>query len=129
MIRVKRVYDKPSANDGTRFLVDRLWPRGLKKEAVRVERWLKEVSPSNELRNWFRHEPSRWKEFQRRYAAELDKKPETWQPLRQAAQEGDITLVFSARDTEHNNAVALKAYLDKRLKAKAAGQQEYRLAA
>ncbi len=129
MIRVKRVYEKPGANDGTRFLVDHLWPRGLKKEAVKVKLWLKEVSPSNELRRWFGHEPARWKEFQRRYAAELDQKPETWQPLLQAAREGDITLVFGARDTEHNNAVALQTYLDKRLTAKTIRQHGYRLAA
>ncbi len=127
MITVKRVYEAPAASDGTRFLVDHLWPRGLKKEAVKVHSWVKAVSPSNELRDWFGHEPAKWKEFQRRYAAELDKKPETWQSLLQAAQDGDITLVFSARDTEHNNAVALKVYLEKRLKTKATGEQ-HRLA-
>ncbi len=119
MIAVKRVYEPPAAGDGTRFLVDHLWPRGLKKEAVKVKNWVKAVSPSNELRHWFGHEPAKWKEFQRRYSAELDKKPQTWQPFLEAAQEGDITLVFSARDEEHNNAVALKSYLEKRLKAKA----------
>ena len=129
MIRVKRVYDKPAASDGPRFLVDHLWPRGLKKDAVKVESWIKAVSPSNELRNWFGHEPVKWKEFQRRYAAELDKKPEGWQPLLEAARKGDITLVFSARDEEHNNAVALKDYLEKRLKAKAAQREGLKLAA
>ena len=122
MIRVKRVYEAPAPSDGTRFLVDHLWPRGLKKEAVKVQSWVKAVSPSNELRDWFGHEPAKWKEFQRRYFAELDKQPEAWQPLLEAAQEGDITLVFSARDTEHNNAVAFKEYLEKRLKTKATGQ-------
>jgi uncharacterized protein YeaO (DUF488 family) len=118
MIRVKRVYEPPGTNDGTRFLVDHLWPRGLKKEAVKVKSWLKGVSPSTELRKWFGHEPAKWKDFQRRYFAELDKHPEGWQPLLEAAQKGDITLVFSARDEEHNNAVALKSYLETKLSVK-----------
>jgi len=129
MIRVKRVYELPATSDGTRFLVDHLWPRGLKKEAVQVRSWIKAVSPSNELRHWFGHEPAKWKEFQRRYFAELDQKPETWQPLLDATQEGDITLVFSARDEEHNNAVALKSYLEKRLKAKTPRRQQRHLVA
>ena len=118
MIRVKRVYNSPGKADGARFLVDHLWPRGLTKEEVKVKGWIKAVSPSNELRQWFGHDPAKWKEFQRRYFVELDKKPETWEPLLEAAREGDITLVFSARDEEHNNAVALKNYLEKRLNAK-----------
>ncbi len=126
MIGVKRVYEPPAASDGSRFLVDHLWPRGLKKEEVKVKSWIKTVSPSNELRHWFGHEPAKWKEFQRRYFAELEQKPETWQPLLEAAQEGHITLVFSARDEEHNNAVALKSYLEKRLKAKT-GRRQHRL--
>ncbi len=123
MIRVKRAYDAPAASDGARFLVDHLWPRGLKKEALRVKAWVKEVSPSNELRQWFGHDPAKWKEFERRYFAELGQKPETWERLLQAAREEDITLVFSARDAEHNNAVALKSYLEKRLKSKRAPAQ------
>jgi uncharacterized protein YeaO (DUF488 family) len=119
MIQVKRVYEAPAANDGTRFLVDHLWPRGLKKEAVRVKAWLKDVSPSNALRQWFGHKPAKWKEFQRRYAAELDQKPQSWQPLLEAAREGDITLLYGARDTEHNNALALQRYLEQRLKRRA----------
>ena len=119
MIRVKRVYEPPEKSDGVRFLVDHLWPRGLKKEALHVERWIKLVSPSNELRSWFGHEPGKWKEFQRRYFAELDQQPETWEPLLETAREKDITLVFSARDIEHNNAVALKSYLEKKLARKA----------
>jgi uncharacterized protein YeaO (DUF488 family) len=115
MIRVKRVYEPPEKTDGVRFLVDHLWPRGLKKEALHVERWIKSVSPSNELRSWFGHEPAKWKEFQRRYFAELNEKPETWAVLLEAAREKEITLVYSARDTEHNNAVALKSYLEKKL--------------
>ena len=118
MIRVKRVYEAPSATDGARFLVDHLWPRGLKKEEVKMKSWLKTVSPSNELRQWFGHDPAKWKKFERRYFAELDQKADAWQPLLDAAQQGDITLVFSARDEEHNNALALKRYLEKRLKVK-----------
>ncbi len=114
MIRVKRAYEVAEKSDGRRFLVDHLWPRGVKKEALKVEDWIKAVSPSDELRKWFGHEPAKWKEFQRRYFAELEEKPESWKPLMRAARDGDITLVFGARDTEHNNAVALKAYLEKR---------------
>ena len=128
MIGVKRVYEPPAAGDGTRVLVDHLWPRGLKKEQVKVKSWLRDVSPSNELRHWFGHEPAKWEEFQRRYFAELDKKPDAWEPLLEAARAGAITLVFSARDTEHNNAVALKRYLEKRLKSKTPCRQS-RLAA
>ena len=116
MIRIKRVYDPVAGGDGRRFLVDHLWPRGLTKEKVNLEGWLKAVSPSNELRHWFGHDPAKWREFQRRYFAELKKKPEAWQSLLKAAQEDDITLLFSARDTEHNNAVALKTFLEKRLR-------------
>jgi uncharacterized protein YeaO (DUF488 family) len=121
MIRVKRVYEPAEKIDGVRFLVDHLWPRGLKKEALHVERWIKSVSPSNDLRSWFGHEPAKWKEFQRRYFAELNEKPETWAALLAAAREQDITLVYSARDTEHNNAVALKLYLEKKLAHKPRG--------
>lgn len=122
MIRVKRVYDAPAKSDGIRLLVDHLWPRGVKKEALQVEHWIKQVSPSNELRNWFGHEPAKWKEFQRRYFAELDEQPEAWNALLELARENDITLVFSARDIEHNNAVALKAFLEKKLARKSAAR-------
>jgi uncharacterized protein YeaO (DUF488 family) len=116
MIRVKRVYERATKSDGIRLLVDHLWPRGLKKEAANIERWSKTVSPSNELRRWFGHDPTKWKQFQRRYFAELDKNPETWQPLLEMAKARNITLVFSARDKEYNNAVALKNYLEKHRK-------------
>ena len=118
MIRVKRVYEPATKSDGMRFLADHLWPRGLKKEDVKIQAWIKAVSPSNELREWFGHDPAKWKEFQRRYFAELNKNAEAWEPLLEAAQEGDITLVYSARDEDHNNAVALKSYLEKRQKSK-----------
>lgn len=112
MIKVKRVYDPPSKEDGKRYLVDRLWPRGIKKEALQLEGWLKEVAPSDELRQWFGHDPAKWEAFQRRYFAELEAKPEVWRPLLEAARTGTITLLFSARDEQHNNAVALKAFLE-----------------
>jgi uncharacterized protein YeaO (DUF488 family) len=118
MIRIKRAYDPPAKEDGARFLVDRLWPRGMKKEALPMAAWYKEVAPSNELRHWFGHDPDKWKEFQRRYRTELMAHGTAWQPLLDAAKQGDITLLYSAHDTEHNNAVALKAYLEERLAGK-----------
>lgn len=118
MIRVKRVYEQPSPEDGKRFLVDRLWPRGAKKEELQLDGWLKEVAPSNALRKWFSHDPGRWEEFRRRYFAELEAKPALWRPLLEAAREGDVTLLFSAKDEVHNNSVALKAFLEERLKTR-----------
>lgn len=114
MIRTKRIYDPPAPDDGARFLVERLWPRGKKREDVPIAAWLKEVAPGDALRRWFGHDPARWEEFQRRYFAELDGKPAAWQPILEAARQGNVTLLYSARDTEHNNAVALKIYLDRR---------------
>ncbi|MBU6398681.1 MAG: DUF488 family protein [Verrucomicrobia bacterium] len=114
-MRTQRVYAAPAATDGARYLVDRLWPRGLKKEAVSLAGWLKDVAPSAALRQWFRHQPAKWAEFQRRYIAELDARPAAWEPLLEAARRGPVTLVFGARDQAHNNAVALKAYLEKKL--------------
>ncbi len=116
MIRLKRAYDPPEAGEGSRFLVDHLWPRGMRKEALKLDAWLKDAAPSSELRHWFGHDPAKWKEFQERYAQELDSKPNAWKPLLQAAGQGDITLIYSAKDEEHNNAVALKAYLEKQMK-------------
>ncbi|HEY3862225.1 MAG TPA: DUF488 family protein [Verrucomicrobiae bacterium] len=115
MIAIKRAYEPAAKSDGRRFLVDHLWPRGVKKESLQVESWVKIVSPSNALRQWFKHAPAKWPEFKRKYFAELDKMPQELQPLLQAARKGKTTLVFSARDTEHNNAAALKAYLEKEL--------------
>lgn len=117
MIKTKRVYEPASPQDGKRFLVDRLWPRGLKKEELHLDAWAKDVAPSTDLRHWFGHDPAKWDEFQQRYQAELDQHPEALQPLLQAAQQGDVTLLYSAHDTEHNNAVTLCHYLAKHLKA------------
>ncbi len=115
MLLVKRVYEPTESEDGTRFLVERLWPRGMKKESLHMEAWLKEVAPSNDLRRWFGHDPEKWDEFRQRYFAELDGKPETWRSIIEAARRGDVTLLYSSHDTEHNNAVALQAYLKARL--------------
>ncbi len=115
MIRIQRVYEPPQPDDGRRFLVERLWPRGVKKEVLPMDAWLKDVAPSDDLRRWFGHDPERWEEFRRRYFAELDSKPEAWRPLVEAARRGNVTLLYSARDTEHNNAIALKSYLEERL--------------
>lgn len=116
MIKTKRVYDKAEKNDGTRFLVERLWPRGIKKENLKMKAWLKDVSPSPELRKWFSHDPEKWTEFKKRYRAELKSQPEAWQPILEAAKKGDVTLLYSARDTEHNSALLLKEFLEKQRK-------------
>ncbi len=110
-IRLKRIYDSSSTGDGFRVLVDRLWPRGLSKEAAQLDLWLREVAPSTALRKWFNHEASRWKDFTHRYAAELDQQPENAEKLRHIAQTGRLTLLFSAQNQKLNNAVALQAYL------------------
>ncbi len=120
MIQLKRAYDPAAKSDGTRFLVERLWPRGVKKESLHVEGWLKEVAPSTELRQWFSHDPSKWTEFRRRYFAELKANADAWQPLLTAARRGRVTLVYSSHDSEHNNAVALKQFLEQHLGKKAA---------
>ena len=115
MIRIERVYDTRRHSDGPCYLVDRLWPRGMKKESLPLDGWPKEVAPSDELRHWFGHDPDKWPEFQRRYRAELDAHPEVWRPLLEAARHGKLTLYYGARDTEHNNAVVLKEYLETKL--------------
>ncbi len=115
-IQTKRVYEPPARTDGQRFLVERLWPRGVRKEALRLDGWQKEAAPSHALRKWFNHDPARWTEFQRRYRAELDGKPGAVAPLLAAAGQGPLTLLFSARDVEHNSAVVLQAWLEERAK-------------
>ncbi len=115
MIRVARVYGLKRRGSGAYFLVDRLWPRGVKKETLRLDGWLKEVAPSDTLRTWFAHDPKKWLEFQRRYFAELDRNPEAWRPLLDAARAGEVTLLFGAKDLDRNNAVALKSYLKAKL--------------
>jgi uncharacterized protein YeaO (DUF488 family) len=111
MITLKRAYDPVSRTDGRRFLVERLWPRGVSKAKLRVDAWLREVGPSTELRTWFSHDPDKWSEFRTRYFRELNSRPEAWQPIASAARRGRITLVYSSHDTQHNNAIALQEYL------------------
>jgi uncharacterized protein YeaO (DUF488 family) len=113
-IALSRVYDDEPAT-GRAFLVDRLWPRGITRERLSSAQWCKEVAPSHELRKWYGHNPQRWEEFRRRYAVELDGHDEAWRPLVDAATVDDITLLYSSRDTEHNNAVALRDYLKAQL--------------
>ena len=119
MIKAKRVYDEVEKDDGIRVLVDRLWPRGIKKEEVKIDLWLKEVAPSIELRKWFSHDPFRWKEFCKRYREELIKDEEkkiALSELTKIATRGKLTLVYSAKDKEHNNAIVLKKLLESLLK-------------
>lgn len=116
-ISVKRVYEPAAKTDGRRILVDRLWPRGLKKEDAAIDLWAKELAPSTKLRQWFGHDPARWECFRHRYAGELDTMADNWRSLAEQAMRHHITLLFGARDEEHNNAVALKAYLDAWLRA------------
>lgn len=114
MIQLKRVYEAADPDDGARFLVERLWPRGIRKDALHFDAWLKDVAPSTELRQWFNHDPEKWQAFQKKYFAELAANPEAAAPIRKAARKGTVTLLYSSHDTEHNNAVALKAYLTRR---------------
>ena len=110
-IQIKRVYETPEAADGRRFLVDRVWPRGMTKERLQADVWLKSVAPSTELRNWFKHDPSKWKGFKARYFMELEQNPEGIATLFNALKKGLVTLLYSAKDSDHNQAVALKEYL------------------
>ena len=116
MLKTKRVYESAKTSDGVRFLVERLWPRGNKKEELKMKAWLKDVAPSPELRKWFGHDPDNWREFQKRYRAELKSNPEAWKPILEAAKQGDVTLLYSARDTEHNSALLLQQFLEEHLK-------------
>jgi len=118
MIQLKRIYDPPDPHDGIRILVDRLWPRGMKKENLHMDEWIRDVAPSDALRHWFTHDPAKWDEFRRRYNIELEKKPEVWRPLFNAAQRSTVTLLFSSHNLEQNNAVALKSFLEKQLEGK-----------
>ena len=110
-VKLKRVYEEPAKTDGTRILVDRIWPRGLSKEKAHVDLWLKDVAPSNELRKWFGHDPARWPEFRARYKAELKRNQAQLSLLRQALQKGPATILYGAKDEEHNQAVVLHEFL------------------
>ena len=121
MIQLKRVYETPSSADGARFLVERLWPRGVKKSSLEIEAWLKDAALSASLRKWFHHDPARWNEFRRRYFIELKGNPASWRPISEAASFGNVTLIYSSYDSEHNNAVALKEFLNQCLHPETTG--------
>jgi uncharacterized protein YeaO (DUF488 family) len=110
-VQLKRAYERPAREDGTRILIDRLWPRGVTKEAAAIDEWFKDVAPSTALRQWFGHDPARWQEFRRRYAGEVRQNADQLRKLRALARQGPITLVFSAHDEAHNDAVVLRALL------------------
>jgi uncharacterized protein YeaO (DUF488 family) len=121
VIKLKRAYDAVASADGTRFLVERLWPRGVRKTDLHVKAWLKDVAPSTALRRWFGHDPKKWAEFRRRYFRELAGNADALEPIIQAGHHGPVTLVYSSHDTEHNNAVALKDYLEAQIGKKRMG--------
>ncbi len=112
MIKLKRVYEEPASDDGFRVLVERLWPRGVTKEAARLDLWLKDVAPSPELRKWYSHDVGKWNEFQKRYRAELAKQHDTLQPIKEKQKEGTVTFVYAARDDEHNSALVLRQFIE-----------------
>ncbi|HHT9116318.1 MAG: DUF488 domain-containing protein [Planctomycetes bacterium] len=112
MIKLKRVYEKPSKGDGFRILVERLWPRGITKERASVDLWLKDAAPGTELRKWFGHDPAKWEQFCKRYRVELKQRKDAANLLKQKSKEGTITLVYAARDEKHNSAIALKEILE-----------------
>lgn len=114
MLRIKRTYDPPARGDGRRILVERLWPRGMKKEAVAADAWMKDVAPSTQLRQWFGHQVERWEEFRRRYRKELAAHPDAWKAILDAEKRGTVTLLYSAHDVLHNGAVVLRDYLVER---------------
>lgn len=118
MIKLKRVYEEEAPRDGARYLIERLWPRGVRKDSLEIDGWLKDAGPSTELRKWFSHDPEKWPEFRRKYFAELDRASEALAPIREAARRGTVTLLYSSHDTEHNNAVALKEYVERNLGAR-----------
>jgi uncharacterized protein YeaO (DUF488 family) len=116
-IDLKRAYDPPARSDGRRILVDRVWPRGIARDDLEIDAWLKDLAPSTALRKWFGHDPVKWDEFRKRYGRELEQRVDALEELVEMARAGRVTLVFGARDTEHNNAVALKEHLERRLKS------------
>ena len=120
MIRLKRAYDDAARDDGERFLVERLWPRGVKKTDLPLKAWLKDIAPSTALRQWYQHDVKKWPAFRKRYAAELEENEQALEPLLHAAEHGSVTLVYGARDTEHNSALVLRDYLEGKLHHRAA---------
>jgi uncharacterized protein YeaO (DUF488 family) len=123
MIRIKRTYEPRGRGDGRRILVERLWPRGMKKEALQADAWMKEVAPSTQLRKWFGHRPERWQEFRKRYRQELRANAGAWSSILDASKRGTVTLLYSAHDLEHNGAVVLREYLMERSRARPAAKR------
>ena len=123
MLELKRAYDPVSKDDGMRILVDRLWPRGLSKSKLHLDAWLKDVGPTTSLRRWFSHDPDKWLQFRARYFRELDSRPESWRPILSAARGRTVTLVYSSHDREHNNAVALKEFLQAKVRKRRASRR------
>jgi uncharacterized protein YeaO (DUF488 family) len=115
VIQLKRVYDPPAKSDGVRILVERLWPRGIRKSDLVMDSWVKDAGPSTELRQWFSHDAAKWDEFKKKYFVELNSRPDSWKPIIESAGHHTVTLLYSSRDTEHNNAVALKQFLERKL--------------
>lgn len=124
MFRVKRVYEAPDSGDGERILVDRMWPRGLSKKRAAVDLWLRDLAPSSELRRWFGHDPARWAEFKKKYYCELQTNPRADEAIKAFARGEVVTLLFAARDEDHNNAVALREYLDEWLNREVAPKHQ-----
>lgn len=110
-LQIKRAYDPESKEDGFRILVDRLWPRGIKKSDLKLDLWLKDVAPSADLRKWYDHDPAKWEEFKKKYAAELDENPESWEQIKQKLKHSTVTLIYAAHDSEHSNALFLQNYI------------------
>jgi uncharacterized protein YeaO (DUF488 family) len=115
-IHLKRAYDAPAQSDGCRVLIDRIWPRGVTKDHLKLDLWMKDLAPSTDLRKWFGHDPEKWEEFKKRYARELEQRADALEQLVERAKTGRVTLVFGAKDTEHSNATALKEHLERRLR-------------
>jgi uncharacterized protein YeaO (DUF488 family) len=114
MLKIKRIYGLPTSEDGIRILVDRLWPRGLSKEKVKIDLWLKDIAPSNELRKWFSHDPKKWIEFKKKYFKELNSQKDLVDLIIQKSKRGNVTLLYGAKDEKFNNALALREYLETR---------------
>jgi uncharacterized protein YeaO (DUF488 family) len=126
MLKIKRVYEPAGAADGARFLVERLWPRGMKKTALKMDAWVRDAAPSTALRQWFGHDPKRWREFRERYFRELDANPAGYEPILEAARRKTVTLLYSAHDTEHNGALALEEFLKRKLGQRPASRSKAR---
>jgi uncharacterized protein YeaO (DUF488 family) len=116
MIYLHRIYDHEAAPQGKRYLVERLWPRGIKKDGLKLAGWIKEAAPSPALRRWFAHDVAKWSEFKNRYFAELDSHPEAWRPLMDAVTHGPVVFLYSSKNTTYNNAVALKSFIESKLR-------------